>query len=241
MMQQTCRERSPSCLRRSRASVGLLLVSLASLLFVAAACGSDDPTHETDDHEASDAAGPVTDLVVVKPLEKGATLPEDLSERILGVDHVVDVEKYIRLRMEDFDIVGWEPRAPLRIMTGQPDVHLTEAQITTGPQLWGSGEPRSVLVGEVFARSADATQGETFALSGTDYVLRVAGEFSTVPSDLSNVVLMSLVLAQEIYDIDGMVTHFWVEVNSSENTHQVIRDIQLLLGESVDVLPRTYE
>lgn len=241
-MRRTCRERSPPFLRRLRAPAGLLLLSLVALLFVAAACASDESTHETDDHEASDLPDQVTDLVVVKPLEKGATLLEGLSERILGVDHVVHVEKYIRLRMEDFDVVGVEPRGPLRIMTGQPDVHLTEARVTTGPELSSSfGAGRSVLVGEFFARSADATQGKTFALTGTDYVLTVAGEFSTVPSNLSNTVLVPLSLTQEIYDIDGMVTHFWVNVDSPENTHQVIRDLQLLLGESVAVLPRTYE
>lgn len=241
-MPQTCRERSPSFFGRRRAAAGLLLVSLAALLFVAAACGSDDSTHETDDHEASDQPDQVTDLVVVKPLEKGATLLEGLSEQILGVDHVIHVEKYIRLRMDDFDIVGVEPRAPLRIMTGQPDVHLTEALVTTGAELSSSAEDgRSVLVGELLARSADATHGNTFALTGTEYVLTVAGEFSTVPSNLSNTVLMPLALTQEIYDIEGMVTHFWVEVDISDNTHTVIRDIQLLLGTSVDVLPRTYQ
>ena len=241
-MPRTRRERSPQFFGRRRAAAGLLLALLAALLFVAAACGSDDPAHESDDHEGSDQPDQVTDLVVVKPLETGATLLECLSDQILGVDHVVHVEQYIRLRMDDFDVVGVEPQAPLRIMTGQPDVHLTEALVATGAELSSSAEDRrSVLVGESFARSADATQGNTFALIGTEYVLTVAGEFSTVPSDLSNTVLMPLALTQEIYEMEGMVTHFWVKVDASDNTHTVIRDIQLLLGTSVDVLPRTYE
>ena len=227
---------------RVRSLVAVLLISLAASLVVGAACGSDQSAHNADGHEATSQGDESTDLVVVKSREQGKALPEDLSERILSVEHVVHVEKYIRLRMEDFDVVGVEQGAPMRIMTGQPDVHVTEAQVTAGTELSSShADSHSVLAGELFAEFVGAFTGQTFNLAGTDYVLTVVGEFSTSPTLLSSTVLMPLALAQKIYDKDGEVTHFWVRVDSPESTHAAIRDLQLELGESVDVLPRIHE
>lgn len=225
---------SPS--REIQSVVGLFLISLTAFLAACTAGGSDQVSHEVSGHEEG------TDLLVVKSREKGMALQEDLSEQILGFEHVVHVEKYIRLRMESFDVVGIEPGAPMRIMTGQPDVHLIEAMLIAGRKLAAEdADEHSVLAGELFAESVGATTGHTFSLADTDYDLFVVGEFSTAPAPLSSTILVPLSLVQKIYGKDGEVTHFWVSVDSPDYTHDVIRDLQLELGESVEVLPRTHQ
>ncbi len=217
--------------------IAALIVAALIALFVA--CTGDDSGPADHDDPAHEEG---TDLIVVKSLEKGVPLLEGLSEEILSFEHVVRVEKYVRLRMETFDVVGVEVGAPMRIMTGQPDVHLMEAELTAGRELGGEDDNKNfVLMGELYADSLGLTTGDTFALDGTAYELVVAGEFSTAPASLSRSILLPLSLAQEIYGIDGKVTHFWVTVDSPESTHDVIQALQIELGDSVDVLPRTYQ
>ena len=217
-------------------AAGLILISVAALLVACSGGGSDQAAHDDGDHEQG------TDLVVVKSREKGMALDEDLAEQILSYDGVVRVEKYIRLRMESFDVVGIEPSAPMRIMTGQPDVHLTDAELTAGRELEATdADENLVLAGQLFAQSVGATTGQPFGLPGTEYELVLAGEFSTTPPELSSTVLMPLGLVQEIYGKDRQVTHFWVSVESPDSVHDVIRALQIGLGESVEVLPRTHQ
>lgn len=229
--------------RRALSVLGLVFIPLTASLLASAACGSDQPAHDANGHEEGTSLGEEgTDLVVIKSRDREKALQEGLSEQILSVEHVVHVEKYIRLKMEAFDVVGLEPGGPMRIMTGQPDVHLTEAELTAGRELRAGGAyGNSVLAGELFAHSVGARTGHSFHMAGTDYELAVVGVFSTVPAPLSSTILMPLSLVQEIYVKDGMVTHFWVSVDSPDNTHDVIRNLQLALGESVEVLPRTYQ
>jgi hypothetical protein len=168
-------------------------------------------------------------------------LSEDLFEQIQSFEHVVRVEKYIRLRMKAFDVVGIEPGAPMRIMTGQPDVHLIEADLTEGAELRaGDADKNVVLAGQLYAQYVGAETGETFYLEDPDYELTIAGKFSTDPASLSSTVMMPLALVQKIYGKQGKVTHFWVTVDSPDNLHNVIQAVQLALGESVEVLPRTH-
>ena len=217
-------------------AAGLILISVAVFLMACSGGGSDQAAHDDGDHEQG------TDLVVVKSREKGMALDEDLAEQILSYDGVVRVEKYIRLRMESFDVVGIEPSAPMRIMTGQPDVHLTDAELTAGRELEAKdADENLVLAGQLFAQSVGATTGQPFGLPGTEYELVLAGEFSTTPPELSSTVLMPLGLVQEIYGKDRQVTHFWVSVESPDSVHDVIRALQIGLGESVEVLPRTHQ
>lgn len=217
-------------------AAGLILLSVAALLVACTGGGSDQSAHDDGDHEQG------TDLLVVKSREQGLALDEDLAEEILSYDDVVHVEKYIRLRMETFDVVGIEPSAPMRIMTGQPDVHLTGAELTAGRELEAKdADENLVLAGQLFAQSVGATTGHTFGLPGTEYELVVAGEFSTTPPELSSTILMPLSLVQEIYGKDRKVTHFWVSVESPDSVHDVIRALQIGLGESVEVLPRTHQ
>ena len=201
-----------------------------------AACGDDAPeaAHEVDEHAGE--AG----LFVVKAAEKGMPLSEQLSEEIQRVENVVRVEKYIRLRMEEFDVVGIEPPAPARIMTGQPDVHLIEAVLPQGVVL-GEGESGddAVFVGEAFAETFGVEPGGTLTLGDAARELTVAGTFSTDPASLSRTVLMPLATVQAIYDLGRTVTHFWVTVESPDATHDVIRAVQLALGDTVEVLART--
>lgn len=214
----------------------LILLSLAALLVACTGGGSDQSAHDDGDHEQG------TDLLVVKSREQGLPLDEDLAEEILSYDDVVRVEKYIRLRMESFDVVGIEPSAPMRIMTGQSDVHLTSAELIAGRELEAKdADENLVLAGQLFAQSVGATTGHTFGLPGTEYELVVAGEFSTAPPELSSTILMPLSLVQEIYGKHRKVTHFWVSVESPDSLHDVIRALQLGLGESVEVLPRTHQ
>ena len=222
--------------QRVHYAAGLILLSLAALLIACAGGESDQSAHDDGDHEER------TDLLVVKSREQGMALDEDLAEEILSYDYVVRVEKYIRLRMESFDVVGIEPSAPMRIMTGQPDVHLTGAELTAGRELEPEdADENLVLTGQLFAQSVGATTGHTFGLPGTEFQLVVAGEFSTTPPELSSTILMPLTLVQEIYGKDRKVTHFWVSVESPDSVHDVIRALQLGLGESVEVLPRTHQ
>lgn len=218
-----------------QAAVGLLIPLLCLLL---AACGGDprrEATHDAGGH------GEGTDLFVVKSGEKGMPISEDLFEQIQSFDHVLRVEKYIRLRMEAFDVVGVEPGAPLRIMTGQPDLHLIEAELAEGTELKaGDADSGIAFVGELYAQAVGAETGGPFRLGGPEYELVVAGRFSTDPASLSRAVIMPLALVQKIYGLRGLVTHFWVTVDSPDQTHDVIRAIQLALGESVQVLPRTH-
>lgn len=217
-------------------AAGLILISVAALLVACTGGGSDQSAHDDGDHEQGN------DLVVVKSREQGMALDEDLAEQILSYDGVVRVEKYIRLRMESFDVVGIEPSAPMRIMTGQPDVHLTGAELTAGRELEAKdADENLVLAGQLFAQSVGATTGHTFRLPGTEYELVVAGEFSTTPPERSSTILMPLALVQEIYGKDRQVTHFWVSVESPDSVHDVIRALQIGLGESVEVLPRTHQ
>lgn len=217
-------------------AAGLILISVAALLVACSGGGSDQAAHDDGDHEQG------TDLVVVKSREKGMALDEHLAEQILSYDGVVRVEKYIRLRMESFDVVGIEPSAPMRIMTGQPDVHLTDAELTAGRELEATdADENLVLAGQLFAQSVGATTGQPFGLPGTEYELVVAGEFSTTPPERSSTILMPLALVQEIYGKDRQVTHFWVSVESPDSVHDVIRALQIGLGESVEVLPRTHQ
>ncbi len=227
----------PACRsNRMRYAAWLILLSVAALLVACTGGGSDQSAHDDGDHEEG------TDLLVVKSKEQGLALDEDLAEEILSYDDVVRVEKYIRLRMERFDVVGIEPSAPMRIMTGQPDVHLTAAQLTAGRVLEAKdADDNLVLAGQLFAQSVGSTTGHTFGLPGTEYELVVAGEFSTTPPELSSTILMPLSLVQEIYGKDRQVTHFWVSVESPDSVHDVIRALQLGLGESVEVLPRTHQ
>jgi len=217
-------------------AVGLILLSVAVFLMACSGGGSDQSAHDDGDHEEG------TDLVVVKSREQGMSLDEELAEQILSYDDVVRVEKYIRLRRESFDVVGIEPSAPMRIMTGQPDVHLTGAELTAGRELEAKdADENLVLAGQLFAQSVGATTGHTFRLPGTEYELVVAGEFSTTPPERSSTILMPLALVQEIYGKDRQVTHFWVSVESPDSVHDVVRALQIGLGESVEVLPRTHQ
>ncbi len=222
--------------KRVHYAAGLILLSVAALLVACTGGGSDRSAHDDGDHEEG------TDLLVVKSREQGSPLDEDPAEEILSYDDVVRVEKYIRLRMESFDVVGIEPSAPMRIMTGQPDVHLTGAELTAGRELEAKdADENLVLAGQLFAQSVGTSTGRTFGLPGTEYELVVAGEFSTTPPELSSTILMPLSLVQEIYGKDRKVTHFWVSVESPDSVHDVIRALQLGLGESVEVLPRTHQ
>ena len=213
-------------------------ITVAALCLVLIACGSDAPpeaAHADGDHEEG------TDLFVVKAAEKGAPLPEDLVEQLQNFAHVVRVEKYIRLRLEAFDVVGVAPGAPLRIMTGQPDVHLIEAGLPNAAGLSaGDAAKNLVLVGDVYAQEVGAEIGGTLRLTDPVYDLTVAGTFSTDPAALSRTLIMPLALLQRIYGREGTVTHFWVTVDSRENTHEVIRAAQLALGDAVEVLPRAH-
>ena len=222
--------------QRVNYSARMMLLLVAALLMACTGGRSDRSAHDDGDHEQG------TDLLVVKSREQGLALDEDLAEEILSYDDVVRVEKYIRLRMESFDVVGIEPSAPMRIMTGQPDVHLTRAELTAGRELEAKdADDNLVLAGQLFAQSVGATTGHTFGLPGTEYELVVAGEFSTTPPELSSTILMPLSLVQEIYGKDRKVTHFWVSVESPDSVHDVIRALQIGLGESVEVLPRTHQ
>ncbi len=219
----------------ARAVVWLFIAAL-TLLFVA--CGDDTPSeaaHDVDEH------GGGTSLLVVKSAEKGAPLPETLAEQLRSFEHVVEVEGYIRLRMEGFDVVGVEPAAPMRIMTGQPDVHLIEAELSDGAVLRaGDADKDVVLAGELLAQESGVETGAAFRLADPEYALTVGGTFSTEPASLSRALIMPLALVQKIYGKEGQVTHFWVTVDSTENSHDVIRAVQLALGESVQVQARTH-
>ena len=127
-------------------------------------------------------------------------------------------------------------------MTGQPEVHLIQAELPEGVVLRaGDADTNAVFVGELYAETYGAEPGEAFKLLGSEYALIAAGKFSTDPASLSRTVIMPLTLVQEIYGLPGMVTHFWVTVDYPDRTHDTVRTVQLALGDSVLVLPRTHE
>ena len=111
---------------RSRLTKLVLLALLALFIACSTESGEEDG-HDDGAHEEQ------TTLFVVKAAERGERIPETLAERVLGFEHVVGVERYIRVRTESLDVVGVEPGAPLRIMTGQPDVHDGAAASTRLP------------------------------------------------------------------------------------------------------------
>ena len=218
---------------RSRLTKLVLLALLALFIACSTESGEEDG-HDDGAHEEQ------TTLFVVKAAERGERIPETLAERVLGFEHVVGVERYIRVRTESLDVVGVEPGAPLRIMTGQPDVHLMELPLPPGFQIdaWREGLP-SALVGELYASEHGIEAGAQFQLPGTGLELTASVIFSTNPPALSRGVILPLTVVQRLYGSPEQVTHLWVAVDDEANLHDVIRTVQLDLGDSFQVLPRT--
>ena len=213
----------------------LLLVA-----FALGACGGDsdqESDHQADHDEVGDEEV-VTDLFVVRGVDKGPVSLALLTE-IEALDGVVQVEPYIRLRFEGFDVVGVDLGNTNRIMTDMPSPHLTEAALVDGVSLDGESAPRDVLIGQRYADAAGLELGANFQLEqGEEIGLSVVGIFSTDPAELSTIVIMPLELVQELFDLPDQVTHFWVTLASPDLTHEAIRDAQLVLGDDLAVLPR---
>ena len=219
---------------RWRPPAATLMLALVAL--VVACSGPEDPdeAHVEPEHEKE------TILIVVKAAERGRLIPVAIADRILDIEDVVAVERYLRLRMSGFDIVGVEPGAPLRIMTGQPDVHLMEPVLPEDFDLtaWHVGD-HSVLVGALYAHEAELEAGDEFSLPETEERLTAAAIFSMSPDTLSRTVILPLELAWRLYASPDQVTHFWVTVDRESSVHDVIRTVQLELGDAFQVLPRT--
>ena len=94
------------------------------------------------------------------------------------------------------------------------------------------------MIGQSYANAASLELGAAFQLEQSDVELNVAGIFSTDPTELSTIVIMPLELVQELFDLPGQVTHFWVTLASADLTHDAIRETQLALGDELAVLPR---
>ncbi len=235
--------RKTPTIRRSRFRWTWLAMGAVLLFALAlAACGGDDDdeSDHQDDHAEAGDEEVVTNVYVVRASESGASLAVELGTTIQDFDDVVQVEPYIRLRFEGFDIVGVDFDGLNRIMTGQPSPQLIEASLTEGAALDAdSAAARQVLVGQSYADAAGLALGAAFQLAESDLELQVAGIFSTQPSELSSTIIMPLALVQEIYGLPDQVTHFWVTLESPSQTHDAIRVAQLALGDDVAVLPRT--
>ena len=217
-----------------RATAAMLMLTLSA--FAVACSGSADP----DEAHVDPAHEKETTLFVVKAAERGQLIPVAVADRILDVQNVVAVERYLRLRMSGFDVVGVEPGAPLRIMTGQPDVHLMEPLLPEGFDLaaWHAAGG-SVLVGAIYAQEAELEAGDEFSLPETEERLTAAAIFSISPEALSRTVILPLELAWRLYPSPDRVTHFWVTVDRESSVHDVIRSVQLELGDAFQVLPRS--
>lgn len=222
-------------LRPAWIAAGALLL----IAFALAACGGDS---DQDDHEADhDAVGDEeveTDVFVVRGVDKGPISLSLLTD-IEALDGVEQIEPYIRLRFDGFDVVGVDLGNTNRVMTGMPSPHLTAAALIDGDSLDSeSAAARDVLIGRSYADAAGLELGSAFQLEQADVELNVAGVFSTDPSELSTIVIMPLELVQELFDLSGQVTHFWVTLASADLTHDAIRETQLALGDDLAVLPR---
>jgi len=219
---------------RWRATATTLMLTLLVLVVACSGSADTDDAHVEPEHEKE------TTLFVVKAAECGHLIPVDVVDRILGVQHMVGVECYLRLRMPDFDVVGVEPGAPLRIMTEQPDVHLLEPVLPEGFDLaaWHAGG-RSVLVGVSYAQDAELEAGDQFSLPDTEERLTTAVIFSISSDTLSRTVVVPLEIAWRLYPSPEQVTHFWVTVDLELSVPDVIRSVQLELGDAFQVLPRT--
>jgi len=180
----------------------------------------------------------VTDVFVVRGVDKGP-IALSLITDIEALDGVEQIEPYIRLRFDGFDVVGVDLGNTNRVMTGMPSPHLTEAALIDGNSLDSeSAAARAVLIGQSYANAASLELGAAFQLEQSDVELNVAGIFSTDPTELSTIVIMPLELVQELFDLPGQVTHFWVTLASADLTHDDIRETQLALGDELAVLPR---
>ena len=192
---------------------------------------------------ASAAWAQGTPIVEVRAAKSGGFLSEKLADQIRSIEGVKGVEKYILKRTDPHPIIGMEPGAPLRLLEGGKFLSPEK-----GVGRWfRPGDRYAAIVGNVYKEDYGMRMsgmammrhrfevGSSFRLPGAKRRVRVVGKFAVEPASAAKKIVLPLFTVQEIFSLEGKVTHFFVTLESPDLARKVSEAIRSSLGEGARV------
>lgn len=171
---------------------------------------------------------------------------EEIAPEVAAVTGVVKVERYLLIKTEPHDVIGVEPRAPLRIVTR--DGTVIEATLEIGKPFRRKDDGKHVAIvgrrvyaedygggmGAMAGMKHHLGVGQTFKLIGeAGPRVRVLGWFSARPEREAEKVFLPLATAQRLFNREGQVSHLFLVVKGDPAA--VSNEIQSALGAGVQV------
>lgn len=212
----------------------------------------------------------VETVIEVRPLDSPMALvtdspvpiPRDAVNMIRAIPNVLNVEKYLRVRIDEKEkpptinkiiVTGMEPGSSLRAATHGQFVVTT---IDAGKDRFEPSDAgrNLAIVGRFFAQDHGLKVGSEFSI-GDSFILRIGdkrielkdlGEFEVVGIFSSDFVFGDLQIFipydtfqrtfGKVMELPSQSTNIFVTVNSVDNVAEVEGDIRAVLGGSADVL-----
>ncbi len=182
-------------------------------------------------------------IVEVRSAKSGGLLSEKLADQIRSIEGVKGVEKYILKRADPHPVIGLEPGAPLRVLEGGKFLSPEK-----GAGRWlRPGDRYAAIVGNVYKEDYGMRMsgmammrhrfevGSSFRLPGAKRRVRVVGKFAVEPASAAKKIILPLSAVQEIFSLEGKVTHFFVTLKSPGLARKVSEAIRSLFGEGARV------
>jgi len=162
-------------------------------------------------------------------------LEETAVAKAAAIPGVTRVEKYLVISNSDHAVIGVEPGATLRFLSGGKFRTANRIEAGRDFEAGDVGQKVGVLglsstdMSGMTAMRIPAEIGSTFELvSGVR--LRVIGRF-TVPRDIrEHFIFLPLDVAQTAYNRKGQLSHLFVTVEHAANLDRVKRDLKAILA-----------
>lgn len=185
--------------------------------------------------------------------KEAETIPEESVEKMKSLSRIVQVERVLWIRTKPYDVVGVEPGAPLRIVTG--DNRVIPAKSMAGRATFKAGDDRVSIVGKVYREDYERGGkpdplhgmggmlhpfeiGSSFTFPEAKERIRVIGIISATPEAEARKVFLPLATAQRIFGKKDHLTHLFVTVGAPEYAEAVAAEIKTLSGGAVEVIRR---
>ncbi len=181
-------------------------------------------------------------------------IPEESASKIKAINNVTKIEKYLLVRTEPHEVIGLEPGAALRILI-QGDRWIS-AKVVAGRSFKTEDEGKNVaIVGRVYAEDYGFKGrmkempgmpamkhyfdiGQSFQPREIDQRIRVIGRFTAQPESEAARIFLPLSTAQQLYGYAGRISVLFVTVNSPKSGERVKKEIEAVLGDQAQVIPR---
>lgn len=186
-------------------------------------------------------------VLEVKPVGVD-TMPEGTVEKVQAIEGIATVEKYLLVRTQPHDVIGIEPGAPLRLLSQEGKLLAGTLERGKNFRKEDQGKPVAIVSDQVAGEDYGGGMGgmsgmrhaleigQTFKLRQESPRIRVVGEFSARPKAEAAKVFLPLATAQNIFGLEGKVTHLFATVQ--RDAEQVARSLQTALGPAFQVTVR---